>query len=290
MIKSNRESWPAPAKLNLFLHVTGRRPDGYHTLQTIFQFLDYSDELAFEITSDGRVGRVPAVPDVTEEADLCVRAARLLQATAGVKHGALSHLQKRIPQGGGLGGGSSDAATALLALNRLWGVNLPSSELATLALGLGADVPVFIHGQAAWGEGVGDILTPVSVAEPWYVVLVPPVRVSTATVFAAFDRDVAPQLTHSDRPITIRDFRAGQVGNDLQRTVCRLYPEVDKALTWLGNFGDARMTGSGSCVFLPVMNADQAKDIVARCPPGYAKGLVARGMNLHPIRRRFGDV
>ncbi|MHB8454890.1 MAG: 4-(cytidine 5'-diphospho)-2-C-methyl-D-erythritol kinase [Acidiferrobacterales bacterium] len=290
MIRSNQESWPAPAKLNLFLHITGRRADGYHTLQTVFQFLDYSDELAFEITANERISRATAVPGVTEDADLCVRAARLLQASAGVKRGALIHLHKRIPQGGGLGGGSSDAATALLALNHLWGVNLPNSDLATLALGLGADVPVFIHGQAAWGEGVGDILTPVSVPEPWYVVLVPPVQVSTASVFAAFDRDVVPQLTHSDRPLTIRGFRAGHVGNDLQPIVCRLYPEVDKVLNWLGNFGDARMTGSGSCVFLPVMNADQASDIVARCPPGYGKGLVARGMNLHPIRRRFGDV
>lgn len=289
MIPPHLERWPAPAKLNLFLHVTGRRADGYHTLQTVFQFLDYSDELAFEIVAGRRVSRATAIPGIPEEADLCVRAARLLQAAARIKFGAIIHVNKGIPQGGGLGGGSSDAATTLLALNRLWGANLPRDHLVTLALQLGADVPVFVQGQSAWAEGIGDILTPIDLQEPWYVILVPPVSVSTAAVFAEFDRDLAAQLTHSGKPITIRDFHAGRAANDLQPVVCRLYPEVDKALKWLGNFGESRMTGSGSCVFLPVASATEAQEIVERCPPDCARGLVARGVNLHPVRRRYGN-
>ncbi|MHB8345863.1 MAG: 4-(cytidine 5'-diphospho)-2-C-methyl-D-erythritol kinase [Acidiferrobacterales bacterium] len=290
MIPPNLESWSAPAKLNLFLHVTGRRPDGYHTLQTLFQFLDFADELAFEVTGDRRISRATAIPGVAEDADLCVRAARALQAATGVRRGAAIHIVKRIPQGGGLGGGSSDAAATLLALNRLWKLALPLADLSALGLRLGADVPVFIQGHAAWGEGVGEVLAPVALAESWYVILVPPVRVSTQAVFAEFDRQVAAQLTGYSQPITIRDFHAGRVRNDLEAVVRRLYPEVDKALTWLGNFGDARMTGSGSCVYLTTTGPGQAGDIAGRCPRDCAKGFIARGINEHPIRRRYGDV
>jgi len=290
MISANLESWPAPAKLNLFLHITGRRPDGYHSLQTVFQFLDYSDELAFDVTGDRRVSRPAAIPGVPEDADLCVRAARSLQTVAGVGRGAIIHVVKRIPQGGGLGGGSSDAATTLLALNRLWNLGLPLADLTALALKLGADVPVFVQGHAAWGEGIGEALAPISLAEPWYVVLAPPVHVSTQAVFAKFDRDAAAQLTRYSQPITIRDFHAGRARNDLEPVVRRLYPQVDKALTWLGKFGDARMTGSGSCVYLATTGPDQAMDIVARCPQDCAKGFVARGINEHPVHRRYGDV
>ncbi len=290
MLPSNLEIWSAPAKLNLFLHITGRRPDGYHTLQTVFQFLDYADELAFEVTADRRVSRVTATPGVAEEMDLCVRAARCLQNAAGVKRGVLIHVVKRIPQGAGLGGGSSDAATTLLALNHLWNLGLPLVELAALALQLGADVPVFVQGYAAWGEGIGEVLTPINLPEPWYVILAPPVHVSTAAIFAELDRDVAARLTHYTQTITIRGFHAGHVYNDLETIVRRLYPQVDKVLNWLGNFGDARMTGSGSCVYLVTTGPVQAKDIVDRCPRDYAKGFVARGMNVHPIRRRYGDV
>ncbi len=166
-------SWPAPAKLNLFLHVTGRRPDGYHTLQTLFQFLDVADELRFDQTRDGRIVRARELAGVPEEHDLCVRAARLLQASSGITQGAVIHLDKRLPLGGGLGGGSSDAATTLLALNELWGCGLTPEALATLGLTLGADVPIFVHGHAAWAEGVGEILTPADPPEPWVVVLVP---------------------------------------------------------------------------------------------------------------------
>jgi len=277
-------SWPAPAKLNLFLHVTGRRPDGYHTLQTLFQFLDVGDDLRFDITRDGRIARANLLPGVPEERDLCVRAARLLQSASGTTLGAAIHLNKRLPLGGGLGGGSSDAATTLLALNELWGCGLAPKALAALGLKLGADVPVFVHGHAAWAEGVGEVLTPAEPPERWVVVLVPAVSVSTAQVFAAFDREL--DLTPYSPAITIRDFHAGRGRNDLEPVVRRLYPEVDKVLKWLGNFGDARMTGSGACVFLPVADEASGRAILAQCPAALAGGFVARGRNVHPLLMR----
>jgi 4-diphosphocytidyl-2-C-methyl-D-erythritol kinase len=275
-------SWPAPAKLNLFLHVTGRRPDGYHTLQTLFQFLDVGDELRFDITRDGRIARANILPGVPEDRDLCMRAARLLQAASGTTQGAVIHLDKHLPLGAGLGGGSSDAATTLLALNELWGCGLTAGALAALGLKLGADVPVFVHGHAAWAEGVGELLTPAEPPERWVVVLAPAVMVSTAEVFAAFDREL--DLTPYSPAITIRDFHAGRGRNDLEPVVCRLYPEVDNALKWLGNFGDARMTGSGACVFLPVADEACGRAILAQYPAALAGGFVARGRNVHPLR------
>ncbi len=279
-------SWPAPAKLNLFLHVTGRRPDGYHTLQTLFQFLDVGDELRLDLTRDGRIVRASMLPGVPEERDLCVRAARLLQVASGSTQGAVIHLDKRLPLGGGLGGGSSDAATTLLALNELWGCGLAPEALAALGLKLGADVPVFVHGHAAWAEGVGEVLAPAEPPERWMVVLTPSVTVSTAQVFAAFDRAHELDLTPYSPAITIRDFRAGRGRNDLEPVVRRLYPEVDNALKWLGNFGDARMTGSGACVFLPVTDAAAGQAILAQCPAALAGGFVARGLNVHPLQLR----
>jgi len=279
-------SWPAPAKLNLFLHVTGRRPDGYHTLQTLFQFLDLGDELRFDLTRDGRIARASRLSGVPEERDLCVRAARLLQTATGGTQGAVIHLDKRLPLGGGLGGGSSDAATTLLALNELWGCGLAPETLAALGLTLGADVPVFVHGHAAWAEGVGEVLTPAAPPERWMVVLTPPVTVSTAQVFADFDREHELNLTPYSPAITIRDFRAGRGQNDLEPVVRRLYPEVDNALKWLGNFGDARMTGSGACVFLPVTDEAAGREIVARCPKTLAGGLVTHSRNAHPLQVR----
>jgi len=280
-------SWPAPAKLNLFLHVTGRRPDGYHTLQTLFQFLDVADELRFDLTRDGRIVRARELAGVPEERDLCVRAARLLQAESGITQGAVIHLDKRLPLGGGLGGGSSDAATTLLALNELWGCSLTLEALAALGLALGADVPVFVHGHAAWAEGVGEILTPADPPERWVVVLAPPPAVSTAQVFTTFDRE--HDLTPYSPAITIRDFYAGQGRNDLEPVVRRLYPEVDNALKWLGNYGDARMTGSGACVFLPVLDAAAGQEILAECPAALADGFVARGRNVHPLFKGTRD-
>lgn len=270
------QTWPAPAKLNLFLHVTGRRPDGYHSLQTVFQFLDYSDELSFRVTTDGKIVRIAPLPGVPEDTDLTLRAAQLLQRVSATTLGAEIKLRKRIPMGGGLGGGSSDAATTLLALNHLWGLEMARAELLRLGLQLGADVPVFIGGRAAWGEGVGERLTPVEPEETWYVVLVPPVHVSTAEVFAELG------LTAFSAPITIRDFHAGRAGNDLEHVVRRRYPEVDQALSWLAQFGQARMTGSGGCVYLKVAEESAGQRILAQRSPGF-DGFVARGINRHPL-------
>lgn len=269
-------SFPAPAKLNLFLHVTGRRADGYHQLQTVFQFLDYADEVGVEPTADPQISRSRPIIDVPEEHDLTLRAARLLQHATGTRRGAVITLNKRIPIGSGLGGGSSDAATTLLALNKLWSLNRPRAELAALALRLGADVPVFIHGRAAWAEGVGEVITPVEPEEAWYVVVIPPVAVSTAEVFAA------GELTPYSPAITIRDFQTGRVRNDLEPAACRRYPEVGDALRWLARFGPARMTGSGGGVFVKVEGRDQGRQILAAAPTRYT-GFVARTLNRHPL-------
>jgi 4-diphosphocytidyl-2-C-methyl-D-erythritol kinase len=268
------QTWPAPAKLNLFLHVVGRRTDGYHLLQTVFQFLDFADELRFDVTGDGRIGRATPLPGVAEDADLTVRAARLLQQRTGTSRGVTIHLTKRIPAGGGLGGGSSDAATTLVALNRLWGLGLSPVELAVFGLELGSDVPVFVRGQAAWAEGVGEVLTPVDLPTPWYVVVAPPAHVATPGVFAD------PELTRNTPPITIRAFLAGQGHNDLESVVRRRYPEVDRTLRWLAGFGPARMTGSGACVFLPVASREEGERILSQAP---YTGFVARGLNRHPL-------
>ena len=274
--------WPAPAKVNLFLHVTGRRADGYHTLQTVFQFLDYGDTLEFFVTDDGRIARSISLPGVPEDHDLTLRAARLLQDTAAVQKGVQIHLTKRIPAGGGLGGGSSDAATTLLALNELWDTQLSVPDLAALGLTLGADVPVFIHGHAAWGEGIGEILTPIEPPEAWYLVVVPPVAVSTARVFADLE------LTRFSPTLTIRDFREGHgLGNDLEPLVRSRYPQVDRAMRWLSGFGAARMSGSGGCVFLKLADADRGRQILESIPPPFT-GFVARGLNRHPLNER-GD-
>lgn len=271
-------TWSAPAKLNLFLHVTGRRADGYHMLQTVFQFLDYGDELTFVVTDDGRVTRVAPIVGVAEENDLTLRAARLLKESCGVIKGAQIHLTKRLPIGGGLGGGSSDAATTLLALNDLWGTRLSIPELAALGLKLGADVPVFIHGHAAWAEGIGEVLTPIELEEAWYLVVVPPVHVSTAQVFAN------PELTRYSPPLTIRDFHEGRgLRNDLEPVVRSRYPEVDRAMRLLTEFGEPRMSGSGGCVFLKVMDVDRGRQILERIPKPFA-GFVAQGLNRHPCR------
>ena len=269
--------WPAPAKLNLFLRVTGRRADGYHTLQTVFQFLDYGDELEFIVTGDGPITRATPLRGVAEEKDLSVRAARLLKSRAAVTRGAQIHVTKRIPPGGGLGGGSSDAATTLLALNELWDLRLTLPDLAALGLELGADVPVFIHGHAAWAEGIGEILTPVEPEEAWYLVVVPPVHVSTARVFAD------PELTRYSPPLTIRDFHEGHgLRNDLEPLVRSRYPEVDRAMRLLAEFGEPRMSGSGGCVFLKVTDMERGRQILERIPKPLS-GFVARGMNRHPL-------
>jgi 4-diphosphocytidyl-2-C-methyl-D-erythritol kinase len=269
-------AYPAPAKLNLFLHVVGRRPDGYHLLQSVFRFIDYADTVYLELRDDGRVVRAGDLPGVAEDADLTVRAARLLQAYAPVGAGVTIRLEKKVPMGGGLGGGSSDAATVLLALNRLWQVNLPRPALQTLGLQLGADVPVFIFGQTAFAEGVGEILHPVSVPPAWYVVLMPPVQVATGAIFAA------PELTRNTPALKIARFSAGAVHNDLQPVATGRYPEIARHLEWLAHFGDARMTGSGACVFAAFATEDAAHDVLRRLPDSM-QGFVAQGLDRHPL-------
>lgn len=268
--------WPAVAKINLFLHITGRRQDGYHELQTLFQLLDYGDDLGFELRDDGNIRRKGDLGGVPEDQDLCLRAARLLRDSAGGANGVTISVSKRVPLGGGLGGGSSDAATTLLALNRLWETGLSRPELAELGLQLGADVPVFIAGRSAWAEGVGEILEPVSLDPQWYVVITPPVSVSTANVFAN------KHLTRDTDPITIRDFHAGRCENQLESVVRAEFREVDNLLNWLSNFGQPRMTGSGSSVFLPVPDEETGRSVLAESP-AESTGFVARGLNEHPL-------
>ncbi|GAB4291103.1 MAG: 4-(cytidine 5'-diphospho)-2-C-methyl-D-erythritol kinase [Thiohalomonadaceae bacterium] len=274
--------WPAPAKLNLFLHVTGRRADGFHLLQTVFQFLDYGDVLHFTVRDDGVVRRVSELPGVAAEADLVVRAACLLQAEAGCALGVDIAVEKILPMGGGLGGGSSDAATTLVALNALWRLGLDEDRLAALGLRLGADVPVFVRGRAAWAEGVGERLAPVDLPEPWYLVLVPSVSVSTAEVFGA------PELTRDCPPITIRDFLAGRGGNVCEPVVRARFPAVAEALDWLGRFAPARMTGTGCCVFAAFADEEAARAVAARLPAGW-RGFVARGRNRSALLERLAQ-
>jgi 4-diphosphocytidyl-2-C-methyl-D-erythritol kinase len=278
-LNSAASAWLAPAKLNLFLHILGRRPDGYHELQTCFQFVDLCDEISIEVRNDGRIRRATDLPGVPEDADLCLRAARALKEASGSRLGADIRLAKRIPIGGGLGGGSSDAATCLVALNRLWGLNWPAERLAALGLKLGADVPVFVHGRAAFAEGVGERLTPLypplAPLESNYLIIKPNVLVSTAEVFQD------PELTRNSAPITIHGFLASGGRNDCLGVVRRRYPEVARALDWLSLFGSARLTGTGACVFLACETEELGQEIMRKLPPEFA-GFLARGLNDSP--------
>lgn len=274
----------APAKLNLFLHVVGRRDDGYHLLQTLFRFIDLHDTLHFTLREDGKVQRLNALDGVPPEQDLCVRAARLLQQEAGCSLGVDIEVEKRIPMGGGLGGGSSDAATTLLALNRLWQLDLSRDRLMELGLSLGADVPVFVFGENAFAEGVGERLQAYDLPDAWYVVLCPPVHVPTAKIFTH------PELTRNTISMTMRAlpkgqaFRAGsEVGlhNDLQAVACKLYPQVAEYLAWLAKFAPAMMTGSGACVFAEFATETEAKAVLQQLPPEM-RGYVAHGLQQHP--------
>jgi 4-diphosphocytidyl-2-C-methyl-D-erythritol kinase len=273
--------WPAPAKINLFLHVVGRRPDGYHLLQTVFQFLELADALTIEARRDGQIRRVGENEGVAPEADLVVCAAQLLQRESGSNLGADIGVTKRIPLGSGLGGGSSDAASTLIALNELWDLNWPRQRLAELALQLGADVPVFVAGHAAFAEGVGEKLTPVELPETPILLLWPRVHAATASVFQHL------KLTAFTPPLTIRDFRAPGLRNDLEEAACALYPQIGKALTWLRKFGPARMTGSGSCVFLPLADGPAgqqlAQRLIAELPPDLGDAWLTRAVNRHPL-------
>lgn len=269
--------YPAPAKLNLFLHVVGRRPDGYHELQTVFRFIDHGDRLQIRVRPGSEIVRGNDVPGLPAADDLTLRAAQLLRARYGAKEGAEICLEKHLPMGGGLGGGSSDAATVLIVLNRLWGLDLPVSELARLAVELGADVPVFVRGQNAFGEGIGEKLTPIELPPAWYVVLVPPVSVPTARVFGD------PELTRNSNRMTITAFFAGGLRNDLEPVVCRLYPAIKDHLDWLRRHGPAWLTGSGACVFASFSQELKARQVFAVRPP-HMQGFVARGLDHHPLR------
>jgi 4-diphosphocytidyl-2-C-methyl-D-erythritol kinase len=269
--------YPAPAKLNLFLHVIGRRPDGYHELQTVFRFLDHGDRLGIRVRTDGAIVRANEIPGVPMESDLCVRAARLLQQHASRGLGADILLDKQLPMGGGLGGGSSDAATVLIVLNRLWGLDLGRQSLAELGLALGADVPVFVFGENAFAEGVGERLAPITLPPAWYLVLVPPVLVPTGVIFSD------PELTRNSNRITMSAFFAGELRNDFEPVVCRLFPVVGDYLEWLRRHAPARLTGSGACVFASFDSEHRAREVLAALP-SHMQGFVARGLEHHPLR------
>ncbi|MBF8269258.1 MAG: 4-diphosphocytidyl-2-C-methyl-D-erythritol kinase [Gammaproteobacteria bacterium] len=277
-------SWPAPAKLNLFLHVVGRRPDGYHLLQTVFQFLDFADELDFHIRPDRGINLSSNYHHIEPDQDLIVRAARHLQEYSGSKRGVDITVRKQLPFGGGLGGGSSNAATTLVALNQLWELGLAVDQLAAIGLQLGADVPVFVRGQTAWAEGVGEKLTPINLPEPWFLVANPGVTVSTAEIFNA------PDLTRTTPAITIRAFLAGTVvHNDCEAVVRKTYPKVANLLNWMEETAPARMTGTGACGFSAYATREQAEATLTALPAPWW-GFVARGRNQSPLLDKLDRV
>ncbi|WP_324733358.1 4-(cytidine 5'-diphospho)-2-C-methyl-D-erythritol kinase [Pseudomonas paeninsulae] len=271
---------PAPAKLNLMLHILGRRADGYHELQTLFQFLDFADELGFAARADGAIRLHSDIPGVDHDSNLIVRAARALQQQAGCALGADIWLSKRLPMGGGIGGGSSDAATTLLGLNRLWHLHWDEERLAGLGLTLGADVPVFVRGRAAFAEGIGEKLTPMTLSEPWFLVAIPQVLVSTVEIFSD------PELTRDTPPIKVRSLLEGGSRNDCQPVVEKRYPEVRNALILLNKFVSAKLTGTGACVFGSFPNRDDA-DKVARQLPATLPSFVAQGRNISMLHREL---
>lgn len=269
--------WPAPAKLNLFLHVVGRRPDGYHLLQTVFRFIECADYLRFAPRVDGEIVLATPTPGVAEEADLTVRAARLLQAHTGCRQGASITLRKHLPMGGGLGGGSSDAATVLLALNHLWQTGLPRSELERIGLALGADVPVFVHGRNCFAEGVGERFIDLELPAATYLILHPAAHVPTAAIFGA------ATLRRDTPPLDPSQWRPGIGHNDLEPVACAAFPPVAAALDWLRGFApEAMMTGSGACVFAAFADPAAAQAVFDQRPSGW-RGWVARGLAQHPL-------
>ena len=275
-------AWPSPAKLNLFLHITGRRPDGYHLLQTVFQFIQLTDEIDFTVLESNEIHRSSTMQGVEMEDDLVVKAARSLKQETGCQFGADIFVKKNIPVGGGLGGGSSNAATTLVALNELWKTGLSAEELAEIGLSLGADVPIFIHAHSAWAEGVGEKLSPIEPEETHYLVIHPGCSVATETVFNADD------LTRNTPPITIRDFLEGGGKNDCELVVRKHYEEVAKALDWLNEFAPAMLTGTGACLFAPFKDEQQANAVIEKMP-GEWQGFVVKGLNTSPLLKRLAD-
>jgi 4-diphosphocytidyl-2-C-methyl-D-erythritol kinase len=275
----NTLTLPSPAKLNLFLHITGQRPDGYHELQSIFQFIDLCDQLTFSPTDDGQIRIIPEIKGVPLHDNLIYKAARLLQQKTGCQQGVTIQLEKILPMGGGLGGGSSNAATALVGLNHLWQTDLSIDVLAELGLGLGADVPIFVHGKAAWAEGVGEVITPMDdLEENWFVLVVPDCHVNTKDVFSH------KELTRDTPKCKMSAALRGTGRNDCKPVVTKLYKKVANSLNLLDNFGQARMTGTGSCVFLEVSSKHQAKDILAALPTDYT-AFAVKGLNQSPLHK-----
>lgn len=287
-------AYSAPCKINLFLHITGRRADGYHTLQSLFLLLDHGDTLEIRPRTDGQILLLNPLPGVPAEKDLTVRAARALQQASGCTLGAEIVCHKRTPMGGGLGGGSSDAATVLLALNQQWQLGYSRQQLMHIGLSLGADVPVFIFGQPAWAEGVGEQLSavalPPAMLEKYYVVITPQVEVPTAQIFAH------QALTRDSKPLRIADFSNGansgafwrQARNDMEAVVCEIYPQVANTLAWLKRYGDARMSGSGASVFVAVDSAEKADALIANRPEN-TSGFWAKGLKYHPLFASVAD-
>ncbi|PTQ87219.1 4-(cytidine 5'-diphospho)-2-C-methyl-D-erythritol kinase [Agitococcus lubricus] len=271
-----RFSLPSPAKLNLMLRITGRRQDGYHNLQTIFQFLDYGDTLDFSWRDDSQIHLSPDLTDVPHEDNLIVKAARMLQQDSGCRFGVDIQLHKILPMGGGIGGGSSNAATTLLALNVLWDLTYSLTELAALGLRLGADVPIFIQGVSAWAEGVGEVLSPLQLPETAYLVITPDCKISTREIFSH------PALTRDSVPIKLAASEAQGGRNDCESVVKALYPAVDDALCWLRQYGDGKLTGTGSCVFLACDSIQHAQTLLHVCP---FAGFVATGQNISPTHQ-----
>ncbi|MCZ6525495.1 MAG: 4-(cytidine 5'-diphospho)-2-C-methyl-D-erythritol kinase [Gammaproteobacteria bacterium] len=282
-MNNSNQPWPAPAKLNLFLHILGRREDGYHLLQTVFQFLDYGDEIIISVRKDDEINLNADYVRVDMDEDLVVKAAKMLQQKLQQPRGADIQVNKRLPIGGGLGGGSSDAATTLVALNKLWDVGLSEVELAEMGLILGADVPVFVYGCAAWAEGVGERLTPVSLPDGWFIVIYPGFSVSTEQIFAS------TYLTRNTAAITIRDFLAGAGRNDCESVACMLHPEIENVLRWLDKKAEgARMTGTGSCVFSVFHTKQEAQAVLLELPQDW-QGFVAHGKNTSPLLDRLAQ-
>lgn len=273
---SSEFAWPSPAKLNLFLHVTGRRPNGYHELQTVFQFLDLRDDLYFVPRGDGISQRLADVPGVPEEDDLSLKASRLLSQSSGCGLGADIRLVKRIPVGGGLGGGSSNAATTLVALNRLWNLGLTIDELCSIGVRLGADVPVFLNAMSAWAEGIGERMWAIALPEPWYVVVTPPISVSTAEIFGA------PELIRDHAVITRADFLAGKAGNDCEAVTVSRYPVIGDLLRKMRQYGAARMTGTGSSCFLAMPTKADAEALSEQLN-SFGQTFVCQGLNRSPL-------
>jgi len=276
----NQLQLESPAKLNLMLHITGRREDGFHLLQTVFQFIDLSDQLLFQMLSTNEIKRISGNEIVDEENDLCVKAARLLQQKFNVGSGISISIKKNIPIGGGLGGGSSNAATTLMALNKLWKLRLNQQELMKIGLQLGADVPIFIYGQSAWASGVGEQLESIELPECWYLVIYPNIFASTGEIFNA------DELTRDCLPITIRAFLQGAGSNVCQAIACKLYPEIGLAMKWLDEYAQARMTGTGACVFAAFQNQRQAEVVKTKLPQKWA-GFVVQAMNINPVTQQL---